>query len=283
MSKNRDDFSARTKGILAQRVAFRYSNPDCRKPTIGPNSDQTKATCMGIAAHICAAATGGPRYDIAMTKEDREHISNGIWLCSDCAKLIDVDINKYTTHLIHIWKKTAEELAAAEMINDSTASLVTDKHILEFYVSCFNRAAFRDPICCEGNIEEDFKKAIEDTLIALNTGFLRSRDGTEIKSSPQYKISDPKWREKIGAITSMLEALLRRLEIAIKEKQFLQRSDGFYYFQGESGRELEYWFDLTRAEISDTLASVCVEAGVAICKFPKHNKYRDWGARTQLV
>lgn len=275
MTKNRDDFSAKTKDILAQRVAFRCSNPDCRKPTIGPNSEQTKVTRIGIAAHICAAASGGPRYDETMTKEEREHISNGIWLCSDCAKLIDVDTNKYTTHLIRTWKKAAEELASAEMINENMSSTVTDKNILEFYALCFNRAAFRDPMRCEGNIEDDFKKAIEDTLIALNTGVLRSRDGSFIKSSPQFKISNPKWREKIGAITSMLEALLRQLEIAIKEKRFLQRPDGFYYFSGESGRELEYWFDSTRAEIICTLASVCSEANIVIEKSLSHNRYRN--------
>lgn len=276
MSSNRDDFNSKTRDILAQRVAFRCSNPDCRKPTIGPNSEQTKVTRIGIAAHICAAAPGGPRYDENMTKEERENISNGIWLCSDCAKLIDVDVNKYTIHLIYAWKKAAEELALAEMISDSMTSSVIDKKILEFYAICFNRSAFRDPIRCEGSIEDDFKKAIEDTLIALNTGVLRNRDGIDIKSSPQYKISNSKWREKMYAITSMLEALLRKLEIAIKEKQFMQRTDGFYCFNGQDGRDLEYWFDSTRAEIVDTLASICSEAGINIERFPKYNQYRRW-------
>jgi len=276
MSKNRDNFSPKTRDILAQRVAFRCSNPDCRKPTIGPNSDQTKVTRIGIAAHICAAAPGGPRYDENMTKEERENISNGIWLCSDCAKLIDVDVNKYTIYLIHTWKKTAEELATAEMISDSMTSSVTDKNILEFYAICFNRSAFHDPIRCEGNIEDDFKKAIEDTLTALNTGVLRNRDGVVIKSSTQYKISNSKWREKTYAIACMLEALLRKLEIAIKEKQFTQRPDGFYCFNGKDGRDLEHWFDSTRAEVIDTLASMCSEAGINIDRFPRYNRYRSW-------
>ena len=275
MSNKRDDFNSKTKEILAQRVAFKCSNPDCRKPTIGPNSEETKVTRIGIAAHICAAAPGGPRYDKNMTKKERENISNGIWLCSDCAKLIDVDVNKYTVHLIQTWKKIAEELAVAEMISDSMTSSVTDKNILEFYAICFNRSAFRDPIRCEGNIEEDFKKAIEDTLTALNTGVLRSRDGMDIKSSPQFNISNSKWREKMHAITCMLEALLRKLEIAIKEKRFIQRPDGFYYFNGSDGRDLEYWFDSTRAEIIDTLISICSEAGINIDRFPKYNRYRS--------
>lgn len=150
------------------------SKPDCGKPTIGPNSEKNKATNTGVAAHICAAASEGPRYDATMTKEERADISNGIWLCSDCARLIDVDTIKYTIDTIRIWKKDAENFAAGAMISDNMASSVTDKKILEFYSFCFNRSAFRDQIRHEGNIEVDLKKALEDTLIALNTGVLCS-------------------------------------------------------------------------------------------------------------
>lgn len=271
MSTNRDDFSSKTKEMLSQRVAYRCSNPNCRKPTIGPHSDQSKSTKTGIASHICGAAPGGPRYDDTMSKEERVDISNGIWLCSDCARLIDVDEDKYKVHLIYAWKRAAEDLATAEMVSDST---ISDKSILEFYAVCFNRAAFHDPIMCEGNIEDDFKKAIEDTLTALNTGVLYKRDGTLLKSCAQFKLSNPKWRAKMFAITTMLEALLRQLEIAIKEKKFSQRHDGFYYFSGQDGRSLEYWFDSTRCEIMDTLASVCFEVGIQINSSQKYNRYR---------
>jgi hypothetical protein len=44
---------------------------------------------IGIAAHIHAAAPGGPRYLETMTREERKHITNGIWLCSNHAKEID--------------------------------------------------------------------------------------------------------------------------------------------------------------------------------------------------
>lgn len=276
MAKSRDDFNERTKQILAKRVAYRCSNPDCRKPTIGPNTDKLQTTSIGIAAHICAASKGGPRYDNDMSQEQRKDIENGIWLCSDCAKLIDSDINRYTVPLIHTWKSTAEQLASAEMVGYNLVSDITDEHILRFYASCFNRSAFKDPIRCEGNIEDDFKRAIEDTLIALNTGVLRSRDGTEIKSISKFEISNPKWRNKIYVITCMLEALLRRLELAIREKKFIQRNDGFYYFSGSGGRELEYWFDSTRNEIIDTLSEVCSEAGINIDIHRRHNRYRHW-------
>lgn len=109
MSKsNRDDFSARTIEILAKRVTYICSNPECGKITIGPNSDKNKATNVGVAAHIKAAAPNGKRYDSSMTPEERSDISNGIWLCQSCSKLIDTDEKKYTVELLNSWKEIAE-------------------------------------------------------------------------------------------------------------------------------------------------------------------------------
>lgn len=69
---------------------------------------------IGKAAHITAAASGGPRFDPAMSPEERRAIGNGIWLCSNCATKIDVDADAYPTALLHEWKRIAEEAAHAE-------------------------------------------------------------------------------------------------------------------------------------------------------------------------
>lgn len=47
-----------------------------------------------------------------------------------------------------------------------------DKELIKFFIQCFDRPAFHDRICQEGRIE-DFDKAIEDTIIALNTGYIK--------------------------------------------------------------------------------------------------------------
>ena len=52
MLNKRDDFSDKTKALLANRVCGRCSNPDCRKPTLGANTDPNKPTNIGVAAHI---------------------------------------------------------------------------------------------------------------------------------------------------------------------------------------------------------------------------------------
>ena len=117
---NRDDFTKDTRDLLARRVGFLCSNPTCRRSTSGPHSDPNKATNIGVAAHICAAAPGGPRYNAEMTPAERSSVNNGIWLCQTCSTLIDRDEKKYTVEVLTEWKKNAE--LAAELNQDSPPS-----------------------------------------------------------------------------------------------------------------------------------------------------------------
>ncbi len=103
-----DDFSEDVKRTLAARSGSVCSNPDCRALTSGPQNDSTKALNVGVAAHITSAAEGGPRYDSAMSSEDRRHPENGIWLCQTCAKLVDNDASQFTEKLLRAWKEVAE-------------------------------------------------------------------------------------------------------------------------------------------------------------------------------
>jgi hypothetical protein len=109
MAKNRDDFLKTTVDILAKRVGYLCSKPDCRRPTVGPHTDVDRATIIGIAAHITAAAVGGPRYDENLTPQQRKHIDNAIWLCSDHSILIDKDKDAFPPSLLQEWKRQAEQ------------------------------------------------------------------------------------------------------------------------------------------------------------------------------
>jgi len=115
----RDEFSASTVTALAKRVGYRCSNPNCRMPTSGPHSADEKAVHIGVAAHITAAAPGGPRYDLALSVADRTSIGNGIYLCEACAKLVDSDSSLFTVDLLKRWKHQAER-EALEAIGGST-------------------------------------------------------------------------------------------------------------------------------------------------------------------
>jgi len=104
----RDEFNRDIKETLSKRVALHCSNPQCRKLTIGPNSNENKTTNIGVAAHITAASPGGPRYDESIDTEIRSSIPNAIWLCQSCAKLIDSDIQKYPKEILLKWKQDLE-------------------------------------------------------------------------------------------------------------------------------------------------------------------------------
>jgi hypothetical protein len=111
MSDNRDDFDSSTIEFLKKRAAFICSNPSCRAMTISPSEkDEKKFIYIGKAAHITAASLGGPRYNSSLTSEERKSISNGIFLCSSCADMIDKNRGiDFPTPLINEWKKQHEE------------------------------------------------------------------------------------------------------------------------------------------------------------------------------
>ena len=108
----RDDFKKATVKKLAERAAYFCSNPYCKRVTIGPDiANLQKSATVGKAAHICAAAKGGPRYDETQTSAERQNISNGIWLCGSCADLIDKNKgDAYPRDLLMWWKKSHEAL-----------------------------------------------------------------------------------------------------------------------------------------------------------------------------
>lgn len=103
---NRDDFLSTVTNEIARRAAYTCSNPDCRRRTLVPEiSNQTGTKYNGVAAHITAAASRGPRYDPSLTREQRASSENGIHLCRLCANQVDANNGKdYPAHVLHEWK-----------------------------------------------------------------------------------------------------------------------------------------------------------------------------------
>jgi hypothetical protein len=108
----RDDFPMAVKELLAKRVAFECSRPGCGQVTAGPQVDPARFVNIGVAAHITAASAEGPRYDPALTQDERRSSDNGIWLCQTCAKLVDSDSLRYPAPTLREWKVFAEDRAA---------------------------------------------------------------------------------------------------------------------------------------------------------------------------
>lgn len=90
---------------LAKRAANICSNPDCRAITSGPADDPEKAVNVGEAAHIYGANPGSARYDEAMVSADRAAITNAIWLCGNCHKLVDTDEAQFPAGLLFEWQR----------------------------------------------------------------------------------------------------------------------------------------------------------------------------------
>jgi ribosomal protein L37AE/L43A len=65
-----------------------------------------------VAAHITAAARGGPRYDETLTDDQRRSAENGIWTCQNCGAHVDRDQARFTVDELLGMKKAAEDAAA---------------------------------------------------------------------------------------------------------------------------------------------------------------------------
>lgn len=70
---------------------------------------------LGVAAHITAASSGGPRFNEHLTNEGRRAAENGIWLCQQCSRLVDADDSTYDVADLNEWKTFAEAAASVEL------------------------------------------------------------------------------------------------------------------------------------------------------------------------
>lgn len=108
---------------MAHRAGYRCSKPDCGLATRGAASDDDGTINVGFAAHITAAAPGGPRYDPKLTKDQRRHHKNGIWLCGTHGKLVDSDESHFTVEELLRWKRLAEHRSFQEVVASKPSPL----------------------------------------------------------------------------------------------------------------------------------------------------------------
>lgn len=109
----REDFNQDTIQKLKTRAGNICSFPNCNTPTCGPSEESATQTAnTGVAAHICAASRGkGARRRLDVSKFDVKLLSdysNGIWMCSTHAKLIDTDEVRFTVEMLRRWRELSE-------------------------------------------------------------------------------------------------------------------------------------------------------------------------------
>ncbi len=270
----RDDFPKPIKVLLSRRVGHLCSNPICRVLTSGPHRDPQKAVSIGVAAHITAAAPGGPRFDPRLTSEERRSARNGIWLCQNCAKRVDSDELKYTAQMLLGWRERAEELAEEEIAARSKPKPHSnDTELLRFFCQCLDRPAFQDGFQQEGNMEA-FDKAIEDTITALNTGCSRDRQGNLLQQARgKAFLSNHDWRLRIDTVVDLLRALRARYQVALQKQELVTDNHGDRPWYCIYEPALEIWMDSTRAEILGIMNGLCTEAGIpSVFLFPRPHR-----------
>ena len=121
-----NDFDKKSKEILAKRASYICSNPECRSSTIAPSEvDETKFIYVGKVAHIVAASNNGPRTKVGISDDDRKNISNGIFLCSVCADMIDKNNGiDFSIDNIQEWKATHEKWVRDNLNKKPESSIV---------------------------------------------------------------------------------------------------------------------------------------------------------------
>src|SRR5262245_55665956 len=109
----RDDFHRDVKRTLAARAGHRCSV--CGRSTSGPAAGTDLSLSDGVAAHISAASPQGPRFDPAISPEQRRSAENAIWVCTKHGREIDADISTFPTHILRGLKRIREEAAEREL------------------------------------------------------------------------------------------------------------------------------------------------------------------------
>ncbi|MCC9065877.1 hypothetical protein [Flavobacterium piscisymbiosum] len=162
------DFSKNTIDTLAKRAAYKCSNPDCRVLTIGPNSNPEKSTKIGEAAHIYGARIGSKRYIHKMTDLARAEITNSIWLCRNCHKLIDTDEHKYSANILFAWREKHEGYIASSLGNSTDLILYEEQNstLIDFnnYSPIIKRIIIDKPDGWEFRLTAELMRFLNDPL-----------------------------------------------------------------------------------------------------------------------
>ena len=262
----RDDFTGATKDLLAQRVGYRCSNPNCRILTAGPGDAPTGTSIIGVAAHVTAAAVGGPRFDSALSADERRAPENGIWLCQVHAKLIDDAPARFTADLLRTWKRHSEEAARMEieeLEKGFPRKQREDITALSVYAAAFDRNAFKDDFRGEVCMSA-FDQAIKDTALTIATGVLRDRNGRILRQTlGRQELHNRAWRDKLGVILELLNAIVRRFELAVSCNQLRVHGRGQ---ATETYEILDYtladWMNVTRGDVLGIFSGILAEAGL---------------------
>ena len=146
-----------------------------------------------------------------------------------------------------------------------------DRNLILFYAQCLDRPAFRTHFHQEMSFSA-FDRAMEDTLVAFNTGYWRTRDGTLIeRAKGKVHMVHLPWRDNVERIVEMIEEIRTRFQEAVGFNRMLyDLRSGFpdefeferrYARSIRSDRDLGDWMDTQRQEAIKIMNSMLLEIG----------------------
>ena len=121
--------SAGTKNILAMRSGNRCALPGCDQ-ALAFDSDDGSAPTVGEAAHIAGRRPGSARHDPEMDDRERDAVANLVYVCRNCHRRIDQDVESYSVDRIHGIKADHEAKVKAAM--DAAFATVGFPELQEF-------------------------------------------------------------------------------------------------------------------------------------------------------
>jgi hypothetical protein len=206
----------------------------------------------------------------------KDDIDNAIPLCPNCHDEV---------HGSHASGKTTRLYSAAELRRHrertikqvegegkwkaGTSVWDADRDLVLFYAQCLDRSAFRAHFHQELSFAA-FDRAMEDTLVALNTGFWRLRDGTLLgRAKGKSSVVNGEWREKLAQIVSAIEQVRARFHEAVGFNRMLYEMHGPRWgdFEMEFGprfrgdQVLSAWMDERRNHAIELMNSILSEIG----------------------
>lgn len=190
-------------------LAYKKVQEDLKKIIGGPNG---KPDAFIVVAGGAVSATLRDR--VKKVCEQKQVYTSEIWSAYEFEERLRAKAEPLLKRFI-----------AGDVFPDAPADLRTisqaispqsDRETLALMAGLFDRPAFYTPFHQESSIPA-FKKAITDTIEALNTGVHRLRDGTEIRRIPsRHSIKSPKIKRALSQIEGMLGELRARYDEYIK-------------------------------------------------------------------
>lgn len=229
---SRDDFSLGVKNAVAARAGWHCSFEGCNRLTIGPSDEAPDAKMsVGEAAHICAAAPGGRRYDPCMSPVERGAIDNAIWLCAHHARVIDRDEVTHTADKIRSMKRRHEDQCEKTVTSGSRCEFATGllalgpdiictadidgvgENIWVFHLENFLKGDVNKIVSYIGN----FKNVPKEHRYILCNEF---GDGRELISAPLLKKQNGKYELHCAVAESFPRVSTEEIksDIAVDEK-----------------------------------------------------------------